>query len=301
MKWDYSSAVVWGLDQRGPDGVDLFDKAVVELAQKLGGQLEIGELLNGYQIGFKIVRDGGLLVHCLTGGTGSAQGSSQFIAASTASEVYPIFKELHPIHSLSRLDAAEDYCGDGTWDKLEAMLTKVCGEHGVSMAPYGEGHRRPDGTRDETKGRSWYCGSKKSPFRIVLYEKGLEQLAKGIPADPTWVRLECRVMPKSKAKAHLCRRNLKPIDILGFSRWGLDVAAYMGAEDIKRVTIGSVWKPNDIEQVAMKIVRMFDKGIEYLMEQQGSAEAVGRLLIDMQKKNREAKGTMQEFSEAISG
>ena len=298
MKWDYSSLTVWGLDQKGPDGVDLFDRSVVDLARKLGAELETGELLNGYQLGFKIVRGGDLLVHCLTGGTGSAQGSSQFIAASTANEVYPIFKELHPRHSTARLDAAEDFRGAGAWDKLEAMMTKVCGDHGVSMSPYGEGHKRPDGTRDETKGRSWYCGSRKSPFRIVLYEKGLEQLAKGVPADPTWVRLECRVMPKSKFKGDVCKlHNLQPIDILGFSRWGMDVAAYMGSEDIKRVAIGSVWKPNDIEQVAMKIVRMFDKGIEYLMEQEGSAEAVGRLLVEMQKKNREAKGTIQEVRE----
>ena len=90
---------------------------------------------------------------------------------------------------MSRLDACEDYSGPGTWDKLEALVTEVCSLHKVTMAPFGEGHIRPDGTRDATKGRSWYCGSKNSPFRIVIYEKGLEQIAKGIPDDPTRVRL----------------------------------------------------------------------------------------------------------------
>lgn len=299
MKWDYASVTIWGLDQVGPEGEFLFDKFVCQLTEKLGGDIEIGELLNGYQVAVKIVRGGELLAHCLTGGTGSAVGSSQFIAASTANEVYPLIRELHPHHSVSRLDAAEDYCGVGTWEKLEAMLTKVCGDHKISMAPFGEGHRRPDGTRDETKGRSWYFGSKKSQFRVVLYEKGLEQLAKGVPADPTWVRLETRIMPKSRAKSLLGMMDMQPIDILGFSRWGLDVAAFMGAEDIKRIAIGSVWKPNDIEQVALKIVRMFDKGIEHLLEREGSAEAVGRLLIEVQQKVRESKGVIQEL--AING
>lgn len=296
MKWDYASVTIWGLDEPGPDGEDKFPKVMVELTNRLRGEIVMGENLNGYQQAYKIMRGGELILQCLTAGTGSAAGSSQFIAASTADEVYPIFQELYPNHSVSRLDAAEDYCGAGTWDKLEAMLTKVCGENKISMSPFGEGHRRPDGTRDETKGRSWYFGSKSSQFRIVLYEKGLEQLAKGVPADPTWCRLETRVFPKSRAKALLGMMHLKPADILGFSRWGVEVARYMGNEEIKRIAIGSVWKPNDIEQVALKIVRMFDKGIEHLMEREGSAEAVGRLLIEVQKKVRESKGVLQELA-----
>lgn len=70
-------------------------------------------------------------------GRRSAKGSSQFVAASTASEVYPILRDMFPRHSVSRLDACEDYSGEGTWDKLEAMLTEICTRHGVSMAPFG--------------------------------------------------------------------------------------------------------------------------------------------------------------------
>ena len=86
----------------------------------------------------QITRDGRKLAHCLTGGAGSAKGSSQFVAASTASEVYPILRDMFPRHSVSRLDACEDYSGQGAWDKLEAMLAEICTRHGVSMAPYGE-------------------------------------------------------------------------------------------------------------------------------------------------------------------
>lgn len=289
MKWDYASITKWGISQKGPDGTDLFVKAVTDLAKRLSAEIEAGPLLNGYQESYSLLRNGDLICNCLTGGTGSADGSSQFIAANTADEVYPILQDMFQQHSVTRLDAAEDFRGDGVFEKLESMLTTICGKHKVSMSPFGEGHFRPDGTRDSTKGRSWYCGSKSSPFRIVLYEKGLEQIAKGIPADPTWARLEVRIRPSSKSKSFLGSVRLKPSDLFGMSRWGMAVGEYLGIHDLQRMRIGSVWRPNEHEQMALKIVRMFDRGLEQLLEQAGSAEAVGRLLFDVQAKAREAK------------
>lgn len=40
MKWDFASVTKWGLDQEGPAGQNMFDLAVVELAKRLGGQIE---------------------------------------------------------------------------------------------------------------------------------------------------------------------------------------------------------------------------------------------------------------------
>ena len=175
---------------------------------------------------------------------------------------------------------------------LEGMLTKVCARHGVSMAPYGEGHTRPDGSRDKTKGRSWYCGSKASPFRIVLYEKGLENMAKGIPDDPTKVRLEVRVRPSSKAKEMVGTYDLKPADLLGFSRWGKDVGEYMGYQELERIAVGSVWNPSQQEKLILKIVRMFDRGIEEMIKEY-PPEEIGRMLVEIHKKNRAASDAVK--------
>lgn len=288
MKWDYSSVSVWGIDQAGPDGMDIFTREVAALAQTLACQVEFEKPLNGYQQGFKLVRGEDMICQAFTGGTGSAEGSSQFVAASTADEVYPVLQDRFPGHSVSRLDAAEDFCGDGTWDRLEAMLTAIAARHRVSMSPFGEGHRRPDGTRDVTKGRSWYFGSKSSTFRVVLYEKGLEQIAKGIPADPTWARLEVRVRPSSKAKSLFGQVKLVPFDLFGMSRWGADIAEMMQGPELTRYQIGSVWKPSEQDQVALKIVRMFDRGLDYLLEQYGTPEEVGRMLYEVKAKTDEA-------------
>lgn len=296
MKWDYSAVTVWGLDQKGPDDNDIFTRELFKLISTLGCEVESATPLNGYQQGFSLTRKGELVCQAFTGGTGSASGSSQFIAASTANEVYPVLQDQFPLHSLSRADAAEDFFGVGTWATLEAMLTEIAHKHGVTMAPFGEGHVRPDGTRDETKGRSWYFGSKSSNFRIVLYEKGLEQIAKGIPADPTWVRLEVRVRPNSKAKASLGKAKLVPFDLFGMSRWGVDVGEMLGGQDLVRFNIGSVWKPSEQEKVAVKICRMFDRGLDALLLEYGSPEAVGRAIYGVKEKTSEAKKSLKDLA-----
>lgn len=295
MKWDYATVIKWGLDQDGPDGVNLFSREVVALAKTLHAEIEPGDKINGYQEAYNLVCGDQVLCRCLTGGTGSASGSSMFQAEHTAATVYPVLQDMFPKHSISRLDAAEDYRGEGTWDKLEMLLTSICATHRVSMAPFGEGHWRPDGTRDATKGRSWYCGSKSSPFRVVLYEKGLEQIAKGIPADPTWVRLEIRIRPSSKAKEHVGSARLSPVDLFGMSRWGVALGHALGAVDVPRMAIGSVWRPSEREEMALKIVRMFDRGMDQLLDQVGTPEEVGRLLYAVHQKYQQAKGTKDKL------
>ena len=56
MKWDYATVVKWGLDQDGPDGVNLFTREVVALAKTLGADVEPGEKINGYQEAYNLVR-----------------------------------------------------------------------------------------------------------------------------------------------------------------------------------------------------------------------------------------------------
>ena len=109
--------------------------------------------------------------------------------------------------------------------------------------------------------RTWYFGSKSSVFRIVLYEKGKEQLAKGNIADPTWVRLEVRIRPKSTAKELIGEMNLQPSDLLRMSKWGKEVGESLGFLDLDRINIGSVWKPDDEQLLVTKIARLFNGGL----------------------------------------
>lgn len=294
MKWDFCTATVWGCDEVGPDGRDRFGDLLETFQTRLAADVEPGQSINGYAIAFNLVRDGQQIMRLLAGGSGSAAGSVLLQAENTAQEVYPLIQELYPRHGVSRLDAAEDYTGEGAYSRLEAMLTDVCTRHKVAMSPFGEGHIRPDGTRDATKGRTWYCGSKASPVRIVLYEKGLQQLAKGIPADPTWCRLEVRVRPSSRMKHVLGASALQPVELFGMSRWSDEVGKFMGVADIKRMQIGSVWRPSDQQAVALKIVRMFGTALQSLLQDEGTPEKVGQVLYQVLDQERQAREIMRK-------
>lgn len=293
MKWDYVRFTVWGADDIGPGGLRRFDLAVVELSEKLGCELSLGKPFDGYKVCFQLKRGDDLVCQALSDGTGGAEGSSQFVAASTAHEVFPVLREMFPKYGISRLDAAEDFCEVGAWDRLEAILTRIATGNRVSMEPKGEGHRRSDGTRDKTKGRTWYFGGKSSVLRIVLYEKGLEQIAKGIPADPNWVRVEVRVMPNSKGKGIFCMLDdLVPSMLFGMSAWSKLVGDALQVMDLKRFNVGTVWRPSELDRVALHVSTQFQSMLDELLVRHGSPEAAWAYLHGLRSKSDQAKALL---------
>ena len=55
------------------------------------------------------------------------------------------------------------------------------------------------------------------------------------------------------------------------------------------MAIGSVWRPTELEEMAQKIVKVFDRSMDRLLEKYGSPEEVGRILYEVQQKARMAK------------
>lgn len=293
MKWDYVRFTVWGVDDIGSDGLRMFDSAVVKLAEKLNCELSLGKAFDGYKVCFQLRRGDDLVCQALSDGTGGAEGSSQFVAASTAHEVFPILREMFPKYGISRLDAAEDYCELGAWDRLEAILTRIATANRVAMEPKGEGHKRSDGTRDKTKGRTWYFGGKSSVLQIVLYEKGLEQIAKGVPADPNWVRVEVRVKPNSKGKSVFSMLDdLQPAMLFGMSAWSKQVGDALLMMDLKRFNVGTVWRPSDLDRTALHVATQFQAMLDELLVRHGTPEAAWLYLHGLKEKTDQAKALL---------
>jgi hypothetical protein len=72
------------------------------------------------------------------------------------------------------------------------------------------------------------------------------------------------------------------------SRWGVDIGQQLQGPELTRYNIGSIWKPTEQDKVALKIVRMFDRGLDYLLTHCGTPEQVGRMLYLVKEKSDQA-------------
>lgn len=167
-----------------------------------------------------------------------------------------------PVHRVARVDVAEDYAGEGAWDRLSGLCLAVADEHNIDVEHAGDHHRA-------IKGRSIYLGGRSSVTREICYEKG-----KQIGGDPNHVRLELRVRPGSRdAKyeaASLCAAQL-----YGASRWSLDLSVRLGNPDVARLSLGTVYRGEDVDRARRALLRQYGPTLRGLASEEGSWAAVG--------------------------
>lgn len=166
-------------------------------------------------------------------------GGNQGVHVWTSGEDSPLLagtlREHFPEHRPTRLDAAEDYRAADAWERLYGLLL------GVVLRYNLRGYHAGDWTH-LTGGRTYYGGSRTSIAQAIVYEKG-----KQLGTDPEHVRLELRVKPKNvKARERLSQAS--PHEIFGASRWSIDLAERMGAENLERIAAGTIWDPSADEQ-----------------------------------------------------
>ena len=139
--------------------------------------------LNGYLYGGQIKRGDRMLCHLCWGGQSG-------VNCKTTSDESPVLaqalREFGKQHLPTRLDACEDWQEEGFFDSVSAALIQFATDNRLSINQQG------DWVRGES--RTLYVGSKDSPVRLVLYEKGYEQ---GGDAPRDWVRLEVRIRPNA--------------------------------------------------------------------------------------------------------
>ncbi|WP_287815313.1 replication initiation factor domain-containing protein, partial [Pseudomonas sp.] len=120
------------------------------------------------------------------------------------------------------------------FDSLSGELIRYAQVNRLSINQQG------DWVRGEA--RTLYVGSKDSPVRLVLYEKGYEQ---GGTAPKDWVRLEVRIRPKKDWRERVARWDADTVFCAG---WVPDALRALGWDDLVKRTIGTVWKPSDAER-----------------------------------------------------
>ncbi len=218
--------------------------------------------LNGYTRGGAIVRGGRVLCHlCWGGQTG--------VNCKTTSDESPVLaqalKEFGKIHQPTRIDSCVDWREEGLFDSLAAALLEYAQDDRLAINQQG------DWVRGE--GRTLYIGSKDSPVRLVLYEKGYEQ---GGDAPRDWVRLEARIRPKQGHRAMVSSWDASMVFCAG---WIPNALKVIGWDDLHaRASIGTVWRRSDDERARAALLRQYGAIIESWATEQGGWDGFGAVL-----------------------
>lgn len=218
--------------------------------------------LNGYTRGGAIVRGGRVLCHlCWGGQTG--------VNCKTTSDESPVLaqalKEFGKIHQPTRIDSCVDWREEGLFDSLAAALLEYAQANRLAINQQG------DWVRGEA--RTLYIGSKESPVRLVLYEKGYEQ---GGDAPRDWVRLEARIRPKQGHRAMVSSWDASMVFCAG---WIPNALKVIGWDDLHaRASIGTVWRRSDDERARAALLRQYGAIIESWATEQGGWDGFGAVL-----------------------
>jgi len=193
-----------------------------------GAGWTVGPGLYGYPVGYKV--------------TGLDVGSVQVFvrdqdvhvqaSSSTAIPVAEYLRRVHPEHSVSRADVALDVDAPGAFDRLWRHVHELA-RGGAS----GGGRKVKTSTAgdwiDGLDGRTLYAGGTSSPVRVVVYEKGREQMGKdaNCGASLDWTRVEWRLRPDTPAgKAWLGKAS--PAEAVGMTPFGARVATSLLSVDV---------------------------------------------------------------------
>lgn len=170
-------------------------------------------------------------------------------------------------HRVSRVDVAEDFAGEGMWERLSGESLAVADAHRIKVEHAGDWHRGLDG-------RTLYVGGRQSPLRAVCYEKGKQLKALYPEADPLHVRVELRVRPDGRTAKYQAGQ-MPPVDLYGASPWTRDLAARIGHPDVARCSLGSVYRVEDKQRSRRALLRMFGNTLVGLRDDEGTWSAVG--------------------------
>lgn len=185
--------------------------------------------------------------------------SSGAFAPRFAEEVrtkYPAMGRLR----LTRVDSCFDFDEEGAWDKLHPIMQGVALKSGVLTELSGDYDRA-------VKGRTYYLGGRTSPFRAVLYEKGIQLqdqiVASGEQPKPNWVRLESRYKPPTLIAKEAAVR-LEPDQVWGTCRWAPNLVSSVLNLAIARVSYGE-FKAPDMENSLYHMAKQYRKTLVKLM------------------------------------
>lgn len=218
--------------------------------------------LNGYTHGGAIVRGDRTLCHVCWGG-------QLGVNCKTTSDESPVLamalQSFGKPHLPTRIDSCIDWVEEGLFDSLAAHLIEFARANRLALNQQG------DWVRGES--RTLYVGSKDSPVRLVIYEKGYEQ---GGDAPRDWVRMEARIRPKREHRSMVSGWDAS---MVFNAQWLPDALQALGWDDLSgRAAIGTVWRKSDAERARAALIKQYGAVLAQWAEETTGWEGFGELL-----------------------
>lgn len=225
--------------------------------------------LNGYTYGGAIVRGETVLAHlCWGGNTGINVKTTSGDSPVLAEALRGFYERTGIQHLPTRVDACCDWVEEGLFDSLSAHLIAYAIEHRLAINQQGDWERG--------QARTLYVGSKDSPVRLVLYEKGYEQ---GGDAPLDWVRLEVRIRPK---KEHRFMVSTWAPEVCFCAGWVPDALKVLDWDGLQKRAVGTVWRRSDVDRSRAALLKQYGRLLAAWAADEGGwselGQAIGRSL-----------------------
>src|SRR5689334_11134576 len=131
------------------------------LSDALGAEVADGRAMHGYARGFELRRDGSVVARMLAGGRNG--NPHVWASGDDTDRLVPALRHLWPNqHRVTRMDAAQDFDGAGTWDRIYAPMLALADERRLRIDQAGDWHRHE-------AGRTFYVGGRKSAVFARFY------------------------------------------------------------------------------------------------------------------------------------
>lgn len=175
-------------------------------------------------------------------------------------------------HRVTRVDACADFDAPGAFDALLIPVIEVKKRRRIMGGKAGDWEDFPE------KGRTQYLGSKSSPVRMRLYEKGLQPEYAHLNR-PDWARIETQVRPAKDAKNEFA--SLSPIEVWGAARWTREIAAAVLQQHVDPHPAGTTYRLTEQETALRWMCKQYGAHLVGLAQDLGSWECVGLTLSEM--------------------